>query len=169
MNKTLYESDFNQWLAQTVHLLQNGLYEQVDWENLIEEIKDLGEYDKRMIRSNMVIVILHLLEYIYQPNCRTDSWNDLIIEHRLRIEFDLENSPSLKRATEEYFLKCYQMARKQVAKQTKKDLADFPEEHPLVWSKCWETGCQIMHKHEATWRVIAVLRTARQKEAANIP
>ncbi len=131
MNKALYESDFNQWLSTTVELLESGSYQQVDWNNLIEEVKGLGQSEKRAVRSNMIIVMLHLLKYIYQPDRRTDSWTNSIFEHRLRLELDLADSPNLKNIASESFLECYQKARKEAAKQTKLDIVIFPEEPPF--------------------------------------
>jgi hypothetical protein len=41
--KTLYEQDFNLWIEETVNLLKNRQLDQIDYENLIEEVEDLGK------------------------------------------------------------------------------------------------------------------------------
>lgn len=41
--KTLYEQDFNLWIKETVNLLKNRQLDQIDYDNLIEEVEDLGK------------------------------------------------------------------------------------------------------------------------------
>jgi len=40
--KELYEKDFLLWLEENLKLLENREYDLVDWENLLEEIRDMG-------------------------------------------------------------------------------------------------------------------------------
>ena len=75
---------------------------------------------------------MHLLKCRYQPEKLTDSWINTIIEHRLRIEAALEDSPSLKRHFLESFDKSYQIARKQAAKETKLAITTFPDPSPFT-------------------------------------
>ncbi len=42
--KELYEKDFYLWVQENLRLLKEKRYDLVDWENLLEEIKDLGEW-----------------------------------------------------------------------------------------------------------------------------
>jgi len=39
--KELYEKDFLLWLEENLKLLENREYDLVDWENLLEEIRDM--------------------------------------------------------------------------------------------------------------------------------
>ncbi len=41
--KQLYEIDDSQWLGETVSLLRNHQFSQLDLEHLIEELEDLGK------------------------------------------------------------------------------------------------------------------------------
>lgn len=41
--KTLYQQDFNLWIEETVNLLKNRQLDQIDYDNLIEEVEDLGK------------------------------------------------------------------------------------------------------------------------------
>ncbi|MFM2315018.1 MAG: hypothetical protein RLZZ04_4294, partial [Cyanobacteriota bacterium] len=45
--KQLYEQDYYLWLEKTIELLKTGKLNQLDWENLIEEIENLGRSEKR--------------------------------------------------------------------------------------------------------------------------
>jgi len=85
----------------------NRNYEKVDWENLLEEIEDTGKGERQAIRSNLVIVLLHLLKWQFQPEHRTGSWAASITEHRRPILDSLNDSPSLKSAIAEGLEKCY--------------------------------------------------------------
>ena len=53
---TLYEQDLQLWIEQTIHQLQNRQFEQLDIENLIEELKDLGKSEKRTLESNLMVL-----------------------------------------------------------------------------------------------------------------
>jgi len=33
----------------------------VDWKNLIEEIEDMGRSERRSLKSNLIVVLVHLL------------------------------------------------------------------------------------------------------------
>jgi hypothetical protein len=93
---TLYETDFNLWIEQTVNQLKNGEIQDLDLENLIEEIQSMGSNDKREIKSRLIVLIMHLLKYKYQPKKKTKSWISTITTQRDELELVLENSPSLK-------------------------------------------------------------------------
>jgi hypothetical protein len=56
---TLYESDYLEWLSHALKQLRNQQYEQVDWENLIEEIETMGRSEKNALESNTIIILLH--------------------------------------------------------------------------------------------------------------
>ena len=131
-NKTnLYDRDYYLWLQQTAQLIREGKFSEVDAANLIEEIEDMRRSEKRAIKSNLVILLLHLLKYQYQPEKRTNSWKASIREHRRRLRDDFQVSPSLKRYFAEVFDKCYQDAREQAADETGLALDTFPIECPF--------------------------------------
>jgi hypothetical protein len=44
--KQLYELDDSQWLGETISLLRNHQFQQLDLEHLIEELEDLGKEKK---------------------------------------------------------------------------------------------------------------------------
>ena len=127
----LYEQDYYQWLTQTAKLLKEKKFTQLDLENLIEEIESLGKSEKRAIESNLIVVILHLLKWRYQPQKRSNSWKSSIREHRRRIQRLLTDSPSLKNYLAEIFATCYLAAKKQASDETGLSVVAFPEECPF--------------------------------------
>ena len=89
MTTTLYETDFNLWIEQTVNQLKNGEIQDLDLENLIEEIQSMGSNDKREIKSRLIVLIMHLLKYKYQPKKKTKSWISTITTQRDELELGL--------------------------------------------------------------------------------
>ncbi len=130
--ETLYEQDYYRWLTQTANLLKLKDFTKLDLENLIEEIESLGKSEKRAIKSNLIVVILHLLKWQYQSPKRSNSWKSSIREHRRRIEELLIDSPSLKNYLSEIFTSCYVAAKKQASDETGLSITFFPEECPFT-------------------------------------
>ncbi|MEO0013880.1 MAG: hypothetical protein RLZZ535_2269 [Cyanobacteriota bacterium] len=128
----LYDRDYYLWLSHTAQLISEGKLAEVDTANLIEEIEDMGRSEKRAIESNLVVVLLHLLKYKYQPERRTNSWKSSIREHRRRLRKAFSASPSLKGYCEEVFSECYQDGREQAADETELPLNTFPPESPFT-------------------------------------
>jgi type I site-specific restriction-modification system R (restriction) subunit len=129
---SLYDRDFMLWIETTAQLLKEQKFTELDLENLIEEIESMGRSNKSALRSNLVVVLLHLLKWKYQSEKRTNSWKASIFEHRLRLDEDFIDSPSLKRYFAEIFDKCYQNARKLAAIETGLELEIFPVESPFT-------------------------------------
>lgn len=128
----LYNRDYYLWLSHTAQLISEGKLSEVDTANLIEEIEDMGRSEKRAIESNLVVVLLHLLKYKYQPERRTNSWKSSIREHRRRLRKAFSASPSLKGYCEEVFSECYQDGREQAADETELPLNTFPPKSPFT-------------------------------------
>ncbi len=59
--KELYEIDDNLWLEETVKLLKEKKFTELDLENLIEELDSLARRDKLAMASLLEQIIRHLL------------------------------------------------------------------------------------------------------------
>lgn len=134
----IYDQDFYLWLETTAKLLQEGKVSELDLPNLIEEILDMGKSQKHSLKSNLRVILMHLLKYKYQPEKRTNSWRLTIFEHRKRLEDTFEDSPSLKRYFLEVFNNCYQDARQEAAIETGLPLLTFPPESPFSFSETFD-------------------------------
>ena len=134
-------ADFHAWINQTVQLLRQQRWQEIDVEQLIAEVEDLGKSERRVIASQLTRLLLHLLKWQYQPQRRSDSWLDSITDARTQIELAIEDSSSLKNYPIEQLEDSYQRARRQAAKQTHIQLARFPEDCPypleLVLDQDW--------------------------------
>jgi hypothetical protein len=138
MSNTLYDQDLQSWIEQTIRQLKNREFESLDIEHLIEELVDLGKSEKNTFKSNLMILLAHLLKLRVQsdaPDTMKRSWYGSVLEHRQRVLNNLADTPSLKGFLEEAVNKAYLDGRKLAIKEGK--LASFgvrmPEEkeYPL--------------------------------------
>ncbi|MEG4209692.1 DUF29 domain-containing protein [Microcoleus sp. S13_B4] len=123
----LYDTDYLRWIETTVEKLQVRDYSNIDWENLIAEIEDMGRSERRSLESNLVVILLHLLKWQFQPAQRSGSWKGSIVEHRRRIRKALKDSPSLKPYLEEVLVECYADAAEQASAETGLSVETFPQ------------------------------------------
>ncbi|MBD2485776.1 DUF29 domain-containing protein [Planktothrix sp. FACHB-1365] len=130
--KSLYEQDFYEWLQTNISLLKEGNFADIDLENILEELESMGRSEKNALKSNLRILLMHLLKYKYQPEKRTNSWRYTITEHRIRLGDTFKTSPSLYRFFEEIFNESYQNARKLASDETGLSINEFPPESPFT-------------------------------------
>ena len=136
---SLYETDYHSWIEATADALKRRDYGAIDWENIIEEIEDMGRRERQRLESNLVVLLLHLLKWQFQPDHRSGSWESSIIEHRRRIRRAIQASPSLKPFLDDCLAECYEDAVDQAASQTTLSRTTFPTDCPY-------TAGQIMTK-----------------------
>ncbi|MGK7877059.1 MAG: DUF29 domain-containing protein [Xenococcaceae cyanobacterium] len=129
--KTLYEQDYCLWIEETVKILREGRLSELDIPNLIEEMEDMGKSQKQAFRSNLRVLLMHLLKWKYQKVRRSNSWCYTIVEHRKRLKEALKDSPSLKPYLAEVFDECYRDARDLASAETALPLDTFPIETPF--------------------------------------
>ncbi|MCL4461335.1 MAG: DUF29 domain-containing protein [Nitrospirae bacterium] len=151
----LYNSDFYEWALTNAHLLRKGLISEIDFQHIADELEDMGQKEKRELKSQLRRLIVHLLKWRFQPEKRTirlsdsnienRSWRDSIINSRREIEDILESSPSLKRTipslVENLYPKCIESAIQETG--LKPDV--FPEKFPfsqeeLLSEQFWPEG-----------------------------
>ena len=86
--KQLYEIDDSQWLGETISLLRNHQFQQLDLEHLIEELEDLGKEKKNAVASLLEQVIRHLLLLQYwtkEAEYNTINWQEEIDNFRTQL------------------------------------------------------------------------------------
>ncbi len=135
IDTSLYDQDFNLWLERTSQQLKQRKLNELDIENLVEEIEGMARQQKNALKSNLRIVLMHLLKYKYQSEKRSNSWLYTIFEHRKRFQDTLEDSPSLKPYFKQVFGKCYADARKEASLETGLSLNHFPDESPFTYEE----------------------------------
>ncbi len=123
MSNTLYDTDFNLWIENTIKSLENGDFQSLDLNNLIEELKDLGKSEKNALESNLMILLAHLLKIKIQvdaPDSMSNSWYNSIDEHRQRVKIQLSKTPSLKSYIKIAITTAYTDGRKLAIKEGKR-------------------------------------------------
>jgi hypothetical protein len=95
----LHESDFNLWVEEIKTKIQRRDLEDMDWDNLLDEIDDMGASQKRALDSYLQRLIEHVLKLQYwegeRDRCR-NGWMAEIANFRGRIKRILKKNPSLK-------------------------------------------------------------------------
>jgi hypothetical protein len=129
---SLYERDFCLWVEEQARLLRQRDLERLDVANLVEEIEDLGIGEKKAVKSNLVVVLLHLLKHEFQPRRRSRSWRASILEHRQRLRDDLRTSPSLMGHAQAVFEEAYEDARARAITETGLAARTFPTAPPFT-------------------------------------
>jgi hypothetical protein len=99
--KTLYERDFAAWSKHQAEALRmagrGGSNQPLDWENLAEEIEDLGRSQRFALRSQIMRIIQHLVKLQYSPSIEPrNGWRRTIRVARLQAQRRIEDNPSLK-------------------------------------------------------------------------
>jgi hypothetical protein len=131
-DEALYERDFCLWLAQQAALLRERRFDELDLANLIEEIEAMARKDRKAVKSNLIVLLIHLLRYQYQPEQRSNSWRGSVLEHRRRLRDDFEESPSLRPQAASVFARAYTDAREQASVETGLALKAFPRSSPYT-------------------------------------
>ncbi len=99
--KSLYDKDFLAWSEQQAAALRaarrDGSNRRLDWENLAEEIEDLGRSQRSAVSSHIMRIIQHLAKLDHSPAVEPRAgWRNTIRLARVQIARRLEDNPSLK-------------------------------------------------------------------------
>jgi len=133
-NTALYTRDFYAWTQEQAAHLEARQFDALDIVNLVDEVISLGVSERRALGSHLIILVLHLLKWRYQPDSRLTghSWSDSIRNARIQIDLLVETSPSLRPLLPGILTRYYPKARRLAADETHLALATFPEVCP--WS-----------------------------------
>ncbi len=111
----LYDHDYYAWIQDQVRTLRERRIEDVDWENVAEEIEDLGKSERRSVQSHLENLIEHLLKLSYTRGTtrarNARLWEGTGELARLRIRHLLDESLSLRPTIGELFPHAYKAAR----------------------------------------------------------
>ncbi len=110
MPNKLYDRDFNLWIEQMATALRNRDIKAMDWNNLLEEIEDLGKSEKRSLESYLERLIEHILKLKYwqaEKERNYKHWQVEVVNFRNRLFRLLERSPSLKNYMQDIYPKIF--------------------------------------------------------------
>jgi hypothetical protein len=139
---TLYETDFYSWTVQTAQLLKQHRFSELDLDNLVEEIEDLGRSEYRALESRLEILLVHLLKCQYQPELKTRSWELTITEQRLRIARLLRDNPGLKPKLPQLWQDAWEPALIATQKETGLSAEQLPPSNPFTLAEATKSEQQ---------------------------
>jgi len=128
--KQLYDVDDDQWLEQTINLLKNHQFQQLDLDNLIEELEDLGREKKNAVASLLEQIIRHLLLLQYwttEAEYNAVHWQEEIYNFRTQLRRTI--TTNLRKYLKDELTSIYQDALGFVKIKTT-NLVTFPTECP---------------------------------------
>jgi len=96
--------------------------------------------EKRELVVRLTILLLHLLEWKFQPNLRGRSWRLSIKEQRKEVVNHLADYPGLKSKLREAMAQAYDVATVKAAKETAIDEDGFPAECPWTFEEAVSEG-----------------------------
>lgn len=132
---SLYDADFHAWANEQAALLRTGQLADADLAHIIEEIESMGRSEKRELVNRLVIVLLHLLKWRFQPGLRGNSWRLSIKEQRIRLESHLADNPSLKSKLDEVMVQAYRLALIEAERETGLPESTFPRTCPFGFTE----------------------------------
>lgn len=128
-----YKDDLFGWVEDQVALLKAGRVAEIDFENIADELADVGseQYDK--LESAIRIVLLHLLKWDRQSSHRSKSWVLSIRTQRRQIARVLKKNPSLKPHVAAAIEEGYEDARDDAQRETGLPASAFDVRCPYDW------------------------------------
>jgi hypothetical protein len=128
--KQLYDVDDDEWLEQTINLLKNHQFQQLDLDNLIEELEYLGREKKNAVASLLDQIIRHLLLLQYwttEAEYNAVHWQEEIYNFRTQLRRTI--TTNLRKYLKDELTSIYQDALGFVKIKTT-NLVTFPTECP---------------------------------------
>lgn len=126
----LYEEDVYGWAMAQAALLRESRPRRVDWENIAEELEDVGKSQYDALESALRLLLLHMLKWDHQPAFRSRSWLLTIREQHRQFGRRLSRNPGLRSSLDEMRIEAYQQARITAQNETGLDLDVFPLDPP---------------------------------------
>ncbi|MFM2312121.1 MAG: hypothetical protein RLZZ04_1397 [Cyanobacteriota bacterium] len=111
--KELHDRDFNLWVEETKKAILNRDFEHMDWDNLLDEIDDMGKSEKRSLESYLQRLIEHILKLSYWESEKERNfrhWQSEVINFRNLIKRLLKRNPSFNRYMEDVYQELFQDA-----------------------------------------------------------
>ncbi|MBF2055646.1 MAG: DUF29 domain-containing protein [Cyanobacterium sp. T60_A2020_053] len=131
--KKLYEIDDYLWIQETVKLLKENKFNDLDLDNLIEELDDLGRERKHSVENLLKQVIIHLLLLQYwqkEYNYNASHWRGEI--RTFRQDLELKLTTNLQNYLTTNLEKIYQKGLRIAMDKTELNSSVFPPKCPYT-------------------------------------
>jgi hypothetical protein len=134
-DQTLYDRDFYAWANEQAALLRAGKFTAADIAHIAEEIEGMGKTEKRELVSRLDVLLLHLLNWQFQPIRRGSLWERTILEQRIRLASHMADNPSLKLAAAGAVAEAYRLAVIGASDETALPKSTFPVVCPWTFEQ----------------------------------
>lgn len=123
----LYLEDETAWLDAMADRIRAGAHAELDYANLEEYLSDMARRDRREVESRLVVLLMHILKWMYQPDQRTGSWRGSIVEQRQEL-IRLASRGVLRNHAESVLNEAYTEAVERAVAETGIAIEAFPAE-----------------------------------------
>jgi Domain of unknown function DUF29 len=130
-----YENDYYGWANEQAQLLRSGKLAQADIENIAEEIESMGKGEKRELVNRLIILVVHLLKWQFQPTKRGSSWETTIKIQRIQTKSHMKDNPSLKAQIKDVMNDAYKVAILEATLETNLPKQTFPINCPYSFEQ----------------------------------
>ena len=132
----LYDEDFVRWTEIQAKALRDaaraGANLPLDWENLADEVEDLGKSRRSEMNNRIMTIIEHLLKLECSPaSDPRRGWVRTVARERLHVEDVLKENPSLRREAAD----AVEAGMRRAAKLVALDFHLYDEAAPAVLAK----------------------------------
>jgi hypothetical protein len=128
---SLYEADETAWLDEMANLIRAGRLEDLDFSHLQEYLADMANRDRKEVGSRLRVLLMHLLKWEHQPECRTRSWLASIVTQRDELEDDVAGGV-LRAHAINVLPKSYAKAVREAIAETGLPATTFPPDCPYT-------------------------------------
>jgi hypothetical protein len=132
---TAHNEDLYAWVQEQVAHLRARRIDQLDFDNIAEELGDVGKSEVREMRSALARLLQHMLKWDHQPERRSRSWALTIAEQRDQLAMVLKENHSLKARRAELVDEAYRSALRATLSETKLDMEALPARCPYTWDE----------------------------------
>ena len=127
-----YDDDLYSWALEQARLVREGVDLGLDRENVAEELESLAKREASKLESALVVLLMHMLKWDYQPERVSRSWENSIATQRERYHRVLRDNPGLKSKVATTVADAYMEAARWASSQTGIPRDEFPETCPYT-------------------------------------
>jgi hypothetical protein len=133
------DDDYDGWLMEQAAALRERRPSSLNWDRLAEEIEDMAALRRDALRSDLTVLLTHLLKLKYGADTIQREWSERqwkldVMEHRDRVKDLLRGSGTLRIEFEAFKIEAYERARKRAG------LLIDPNQKPIGPETCpWST------------------------------
>ena len=125
----LYEADETAWLDAMAGLAAEGRSSEFNLPNLQEFLESMAIRDRRETINRLIVLLMHILKWEYQPDGMSGLWRSTIREQRRQLRAICERGV-LRNHADDNLAEAYDYAKLNASDETGLDLSNFPKECP---------------------------------------